>query len=94
MLGWINFIAFLAITGYALYLFGYVVYSRITYIKLGKPSNLKADTQTRLNEILVNVFGQKKLMKDSKSGMMHVVMFYGFIILQFGALELILKGFF
>jgi Fe-S oxidoreductase len=31
-------------------------------------------------------------LKDKKSGIMHVVMFYGFIILQFGAIELIVKG--
>lgn len=42
---------------------------------------------------MVNVFGQKKLFKDSKSGGMHLIMFYGFIILQFGAIELIIKGF-
>ncbi|WP_134703985.1 (Fe-S)-binding protein [Ammoniphilus sp. YIM 78166] len=93
MLGFINFLAFLAVTGYAVYLFAYVVYSRITFIKLGKPSNLKEDTAKRLNETLVNVFGQKKLFKDKKSGIMHLILFYGFIILQFGALEIIIKGF-
>jgi heterodisulfide reductase subunit C/nitrate reductase gamma subunit len=38
------------------------------------------------------VFGQTKLLKDKKSGIMHIVIFYGFIILQLGALDLILKG--
>jgi Fe-S oxidoreductase len=93
VLGLINFIAFLAVTGYAVYLFGHVLYSRITFIKLGKKADLKEDTKQRVHEVLVNVFGQKKLLKDSKSGGMHVIMFYGFIILQFGALELIIKGF-
>lgn len=32
-------------------------------------------------------------MKDPKSGIMHLVVFYGFIILQFGALDIIVKGF-
>jgi hypothetical protein len=40
----------------------------------------------------VNVFGQKKLLKDKKSGIMHIVMFYGFIILQLGVIDLIIKG--
>jgi len=31
-------------------------------------------------------------MKDRKSGIMHLAIFYGFIILQFGALDLIWKG--
>ncbi|TWE05074.1 Fe-S oxidoreductase [Neobacillus bataviensis] len=94
ILGIINFIAFLGITGYAVYLFANIVYSRVTFIKMGKPANLRKDTRQRVNEVLVNVFGQRKLFKDAKSGIMHLIMFYGFIILQFGAIELILKGFF
>ncbi|HJV45751.1 MAG TPA: (Fe-S)-binding protein [Bacillota bacterium] len=94
MLGFINFIAFLAITGYAVYLFAHVLYSRIIFVKLGKKANLKEDTNQRIHELLVNVFGQRKLLKDSKSGVMHIIMFYGFLILQFGAIELIIKGFF
>jgi Fe-S oxidoreductase len=94
VLALINFLAFLAVTGYAMYLVAHLIYSRITFIKLGKKSNLKEDTKQRVNEFIRDVFGQRKLMKDSKSGGMHVIMFYGFIILQFGAIELILKGFF
>ncbi|MED4224561.1 (Fe-S)-binding protein [Neobacillus cucumis] len=94
VIGLINFIAFLGITGYAIYLFTNIVYSRVTFIKMGKPANLRKDTRQRVNEVLVNVFGQRKLFKDAKSGIMHFIMFYGFIILQFGAIELILKGFF
>lgn len=88
----VNLIAFLAVAGYAVYLFVSVVYSRYTYVKLGKPVDLKADLRTRLNEVWVNVFGQKKLLKDKKSGIMHVVMFYGFIVIQFGAIDLFIKG--
>lgn len=89
-----NFVVVLLLTGCALYIFANLIYSRVSFIKLGKPANLQKDYAQRIHEVLVNVFGQKKLLKDKKSGMMHVIMFYGFIILQFGALELILKGFF
>lgn len=88
----INLVLFFAVVGYALYLFAHVVYSRITFIKQGKPADLREDAGKRLNIFLVNVFGQKKLMKDSKSGLMHVVLFYGFILVQFGAIDLIWKG--
>jgi Fe-S oxidoreductase len=94
MLGLINFLAFLVVTGYAMYLVANLVYTRVVFIKLGKKSNLKQDTKKRVNEFMVDVFGQRKLMKDSKSGGMHVIMFYGFLILQLGAIEIILKGFF
>ncbi|GEM_PF-91462 len=38
------------------------------------------------------VFGHSKLLKDVRSGVMHLVYFYGFIMLQFGAFDLIWKG--
>ncbi|MEW9668012.1 heterodisulfide reductase-related iron-sulfur binding cluster [Ammoniphilus sp. 3BR4] len=93
MLALLNFLAFLAITGYAVYLFAHVVYSRITFIRLGKKSNLKEDTRQRVREVLINVFGQRKLFKDKKSGCMHLILFYGFIIIQIGLIEIIIKGF-
>ncbi|MCG8399337.1 hypothetical protein LWS67_22890, partial [Bacillus atrophaeus] len=46
----------------------------------------------RLQRIWENVFGQKKLLKDKKSGIIHVMFFYGFILVQFGALDFIIKG--
>jgi Fe-S oxidoreductase len=94
MLALLNFLAFIVVTGYAVYLFANLVYSRFMFIKLGKKLNLKEDTKQRMQEVLINVFGQKKLLKDKKSGGMHVIMFYGFLILQLGAIELIIKGFF
>ncbi|MBU8878009.1 (Fe-S)-binding protein [Bacillus sp. FJAT-29790] len=93
MLVFLNFIAFLAVTGYAIYLVANLVYSRVTFIKLGKKSNLGKDTQQRIKEVLINVFGQKKLFKDKKSGYMHLVLFYGFFIIQIGLIEIIIKGF-
>jgi Fe-S oxidoreductase len=88
----LNLIAFFLVLAYGLYLFAHVVYSRYLFIKLGKKPDVKDDFGTRLNLLLENVVFHKKLLKDKKSGVMHVVMFYGFIILQFGAVELIIKG--
>ncbi|PMB04421.1 hypothetical protein CEN49_20785, partial [Fischerella thermalis CCMEE 5273] len=88
----INLILFIGAVGYAFYLFARVVYARYTYVKLGKPADFSTDMKARLHEVWVQVFGQKKLLKDKKSGIMHVVMFYGFIIIQFGAIDLFIKG--
>jgi Fe-S oxidoreductase len=88
----INLVLFIAVAGYAFYLFGSVVYRRYMYVRLGKPADFSMDVKKALDEVWINVFGQKKLLKDTKSGIMHVVMFYGFIVIQFGAIDLFIKG--
>lgn len=89
---WVNLIAFLAVTAYAISLFVYVVKTRIEFIKLGKKVDFDNNVKERLHKIWVNVFGQKKLLKDKKSGAIHVMFFYGFILVQFGAIDFIIKG--
>ena len=89
---WINWIAFLIVTAYAISMFVYVVKTRIEFIKLGKKEEFDRDVKARLNKIWVYVFGQKKLLKDKKSGLIHVMFFYGFILVQFGAIDFIWKG--
>ncbi|SDN01386.1 (Fe-S)-binding protein [Bacillus sp. OK048] len=89
---WVNLIAFLAVTAYAISLFVYVVKTRIAFIKLGKKVEFDTRVKDRMQKVWVNVFGQKKLLKDKKSGIMHVMFFYGFILVQFGAIDFIWKG--
>ncbi len=94
MTGWllINFIAAVAVTVYAIFLFGYLVKTRYAFIKLGKKEEFDQKTKKRIQHFLVNVFGQQKLLKDKKSGVIHVMFFYGFILVQLGALDFIVKG--
>lgn len=89
---WVNLIAAILVTAYAIWLFAYLVKTRIAFIKLGKKAEFDNDVKKRLEKIWVYVFGQKKLLKDKKSGIMHVLFFYGFILVQFGAIDLIWKG--
>ncbi|WML46275.1 (Fe-S)-binding protein [Neobacillus sp. PS3-40] len=89
---WANFVAFTIVTAYAISLFVYVVKTRIDFIKLGKKSEFDNDVKKRLEKIWINVFGQKKLLKDKKSGAIHVMFFYGFLLVQFGAIDFIWKG--
>ncbi|GAB3789283.1 heterodisulfide reductase-related iron-sulfur binding cluster [Virgibacillus kimchii] len=88
----INWIAFLAVTIYGVYLFARVVATRISYIRLGKKSEFDRDFKERFKRIGVIVFGQSKLLKDKKSGIIHVMMFYGFILVQFGAINMFVMG--
>ncbi|MEN9091576.1 (Fe-S)-binding protein, partial [Bacillus subtilis] len=87
-----NALLFLIVTAYAVYLFVYLVKTRLAYIKLGQKEQFDQRFKERLHAIWVNVFGQKKLLKDKKSGIIHVMFFYGFILVQFGAIDFIIKG--
>ncbi|WP_027091192.1 (Fe-S)-binding protein [Cohnella thermotolerans] len=88
----VNALLFIAVAGYGILQFGKAVYRRYSYLRLGQPFDFKRQSRDRLGVFLAEVFGQRKLLKDWKSGVMHLVVFYGFIVLQFGALDLIFKG--
>ena len=89
---WFNFVAFLVVTFYAVGLFIYLIRTRASYIKLGKKVEFERNVKERLRKIGVHVFGQRKLLQDKKSGIIHVMFFYGFILVQFGAIDFIIKG--
>lgn len=88
----INWLAFIAITSYALYLFAKVIATRVSYIRLGKKIEFEWALKERIRRVVTIVFGQSKLLKDKKSGIIHVMMFYGFILVQFGAIDFFVKG--
>lgn len=92
LLSWLHYALFLIVTGYALSLFYRAVYRRYAYIKLGKTARKPPDWRVRASELLAQALGHTKLLKDRRSGAMHLVVFYGFIVLQFGALDLIYTG--
>lgn len=88
----INVVAFAAVVLYGVYLFARVIATRLSYLKLGQKSEFDGQIKERLQKIGKIVFGQSKLLKDKKSGAIHVMMFYGFILVQFGAIDLFIKG--
>ena len=93
MMTLLNLLVFLAVSGYAIYLFINLLYTRILFIKLGKKSEFQPNLKERISTVASNALGHKKLFKDKKSGLMHLVLFYTFFIIQIGLIELIIKGF-
>ncbi len=63
----VNASLFSAVTAYAVYLFVYLIRTRIAYIKLGQREEFDKRLKERLQKIWVNVFGQKKLLKDKRA---------------------------
>ncbi|WP_416147801.1 heterodisulfide reductase-related iron-sulfur binding cluster [Salipaludibacillus sp. HK11] len=88
----INWIMFILVTGYAVYLFASLVRTRMEYIKLGKKAEFIMTMKERKEAMITMVFGQKKLLKDKKSGIIHIMFFYGFLLVQFSAIDVIWKG--
>jgi Fe-S oxidoreductase len=64
----------------------------VDMIRSGAPEALTNTWQERAKSVLINVFGQKKVLEDKKYGFMHFWYLYGFLILGIGHLELVLFG--
>ncbi len=61
-----NWLAAIAVIAYAGYLFVYLIRTRMAYIQLGKKIEFDRRFKERWDLLKVNVFGQKKLLKDKK----------------------------
>ncbi|HFU9574892.1 TPA: hypothetical protein ACGM9Y_002231, partial [Streptococcus agalactiae] len=59
-----NWLAAIAVIAYAGYLFVYLIRTRMAYIQLGKKIEFDRRFKERWDLLKVNVFGQKKLLKD------------------------------
>lgn len=88
----VNWVATIAVILYALGLFAYLLKTRYQFIQLGRKEDFDARIGERVSDLVEKVFGQSKLLKDKKMGLIHVFFFYGFLMVQFGAIDLIWKG--
>lgn len=72
--------------------FGWIVAGRMRVVLAGKPDPRMKPSWERAAVAGRQVFGHGRLLQDLRGGLMHLVLFYGFIVLQLGALEIIVKG--
>lgn len=66
----------------------------IDRLKLGKPAQRTDQKWKRTLNVLSIAFGQKKLLREPLAGMMHFVIFWGFIVLLLAIVETIGEGFY
>lgn len=88
----VNWVATIAVILYAVGLFAYLLKTRYQFIQLGRKESFDQKLNERISDLVEKVFGQSKLLKDKKMGLVHVLFFYGFLMVQFGAIDLIWKG--
>ncbi len=77
----------------ALLLFIRTAIHRISYLRIGKADNRFGSFDKRVGNVLTIVFGQSKLLRDPIAGLIHVGIFWGFIILLTAIMESIGEGF-
>src|SRR5713101_8185526 len=88
--GWLLFYALIAV---ALALFAWRAVFLVRVMLAGRPANRWDKIPARVLSVVVNVFGQARLIRgDFWPGLMHATIFWGFCILTLGTIEFFGKG--
>ena len=82
---------FLVVLLVALAVFGVYLTRRVQYVLVGQPEARHDRLGTRAWGFVVYVLGQKKLFKEPV-GIVHFIIFWGFIVIAFGTLQIIGEG--
>jgi Fe-S oxidoreductase len=85
-------IIFLILFLLSLIAFAFNVRRLIAYLKIGKREKRSGQTWKRLQNVLVVALGQSKLLREPVAGMMHFLIFWGFVVLLFAIIETIGEG--
>src|SRR5436309_9738150 len=91
--GWIGTIIFVLLFLAALILFGLRVGELITLLVKARREDRTDHIDDRIGEFFLVVLGQSGVLRDPIPGIAHFFTFWGFIIIQFGLLNLILGAF-
>ena len=80
--------------GLSISFFSYQVIKATRLVMLGAPDNRFDSWGLRIKEMLVGWLGQKKVLRDKVAGTMHVLMFWGFLMLGSDMLDLASANYF
>ncbi len=85
-------VLFVAIAGFAIWLFAKNIGIIRRNILLGKEEDLTDNSPLRWKNLLLLAFGQKKMFRNPLVALMHFVIYAGFIIINIEVLEIVLDG--
>ncbi|MGA9363534.1 MAG: (Fe-S)-binding protein [Bacteroidota bacterium] len=85
-------IIFLVVLVVAILGFAFNVRRLVLYLRLGKSEQRTNHGWTRLRNVLLVAFGQSKLLRELIAGLMHLFIFWGFVVLLAAVLESICEG--
>lgn len=78
----------------ALSLFTYNLFRIRSYLMLGRSENRFRDIGTRIMKVLGIGIGQSKIFRDPVAGLMHAMIFWGFLVLITAVTEAFIQGFY
>ncbi|MCL5029730.1 MAG: heterodisulfide reductase-related iron-sulfur binding cluster [Bacteroidetes bacterium] len=88
-------IIFIIIFAAAMSFFVWSCRNLIKYLLVAKKKDNRFDNAgKRIKNVLVVAFGQTKLFRDFKAGILHFFIFWGFVLFLFAVLEAIIQGFY
>jgi Fe-S oxidoreductase len=74
-------------------MFAFSVHRLLRHLRIGKSENRFDQPWERFKRVLVVAFGQSKLLREPVAGIMHFMIFWGFVILLSAVVESIVEGF-
>src|SRR5713101_4994947 len=90
---WIGIVLFLLIAAAGIALFGIRVGELIALLVKARREDRTDHIDDRIGQFFLVVLGQSGVLRDPIPGIAHFFTFWGFIIIQFGLLNLMLRGF-
>ena len=72
--------------------FFYTIRNLISFFRLTKPAFPVKDLGKRFNEMMKVAFGQTKIFRRPLIGFFHALVFWGFCIIIFGSIEMVIDG--
>ena len=88
----LNAVLFAVVLVVALAFFARSAARLIGYLRLGKKEDRFAEPGRRLGRVITVAFGQSKLLREPFAGLLHFLIFWGFVVLLSSVLESIGEG--
>jgi Fe-S oxidoreductase/nitrate reductase gamma subunit len=86
-------VVFLCCLVFAAGFFAYNAQRLVNYMRvLGRPEDRTDHPGTRLKNLLTIGIGQSKILRDPLAGAMHAAVFWGFMVLTIGTVEVLIQG--
>ena len=87
-------VVFLLVLIVALGFFSYNAQRLVQYLLVAHPEDRTDNPWTRFRNVLVIGIAQSKILRDPFAGVLHASVFWGFIVITLGTVEILIRGVF